>query len=449
MARKVNLEDAGRNPGFDMTLWDQDTVEFRSLSKTMSTASTLSRLNTVLDVVDFGSIFVEIGLWIYEYVQNIQAKEQLNSYIRELAPARFSLVFFKKLVDIWDDHDNGVIDAIQLWNTQQKDADEGVSGACYKENAKEQLAFKIEQGFAGLLEKLSQVTNETIWEEVMALDEARENMGISEWLHNDPSFESVVQAVYENEENAPPNTGDQSTSYQVASPPQSLPADRVNGTNLVYVELEGDQGALWKLFGPFWSYQEASDLEEEAGIRHRYQELARTDDTVELKLVNSDGQTVENGKELTLDTSTNKATWSEGTIMDLVPTSRMNLIPTNGWTVFKAVNRIDHPARLNYTSECNREAGWQIAYNKTMNRPDDTGLFEYRRTKTEVGIARYEYELPDPFTGEGGGRFIDYPQVLINLEDMEALSMTFDYSNRVREVDPMDPAFVHPRVYID
>jgi hypothetical protein len=415
------------------------------IKSALSLAKWFKVAGRVLAVVDVLGFVADIGLWIYDAVANAQAEGKLKDYIRDLNVARFAALQLSMINKVWENSENDIKTAITVWIDQQNDADAGVPSMCYKEHHNEILAEKLDTIFESLVGNLSLVTNETIWSALQKKDQDRIALGIDDWLSDDLSFTQTVNAVYQ-------ATGDDGNGavptsnyeYTPGQPVQPLPASQINGTNCAYAELSGGKGAIWKIFGYFWSYQQVSTVANKPGIRHRLAEKSRTATTVLLQLVTSNGVAVANGPELTLDTSTNELRWANGTIIALDSASKMNLVPTNGWTLFKAYASPGSAYDwVNNTGECNRATGWTVEFNP--GTPTEAGLQEATRNKDFVATTKWRAVPP----GSPIPPVKAYPQVELNLT-AGTMRTTWDADPTYGFfIQPLDMSLLFPRIGID
>jgi len=446
--RIKKLDQAGSSLNFDLDLWKGSEVDHQ-IQSALRSAKWARLAEKIFLFFDIAGLVGDIGFWIYEHVQNVKAEAQLKGYIKDLNVARFTAAQLARINKVWDNSESDMKIAIGSWVDAQKDADAGVPDKCYMEYQNEILALKFDGVFQSLVGNLSLITDRSIFEELQKKDSDRIVLIGHDWLSDDYDFMDLMKQVYgndyvENPTSPPPATGAGNSTYLPGQPVESLPVGQITGENVAYAELTGGKGALWKIFGYFWSFQELATKANQPGIRHRLSEESRSGSKVVLKLVTSDGKAVSDTNQLlTLDTAANELKWSNGTVLSLDPASKKNLVPTNGWTMFKAYTApLDSGAAawVNNTSECNRANGWRVLF--TDGSTPKTGLKEMKRNKDSVGVTTWDE--PPPQVNEPPTMV--YPRVEM---DLPGKTMKYYYSSSYTLTYGIDMDLVYPRLGVD
>ncbi|KFA52709.1 hypothetical protein S40293_11295 [Stachybotrys chartarum IBT 40293] len=441
--RIKKLERAGESLNFDLDLW-QGSSSSELLQNSLRSARWAKIADRIFTFLDIAGVVGDIGFWIYDHVQNVRAERELKGYIRELVIARFAAAQLAKINEVWENSENDIETALTVWIDHQNGADSGEPTMCYKEYHNEILAEKLSLVFDSLVGNLSLVTNQTVWDELEQKDQDRIANGVNDWLNDDPDYDEVVEEAHRKDEDKDEDEEPASNAeYTPGQPVEPLPASQINGENVAYAELTGGNGALWKIYGYFWSFQQLAVVQNQPGIRHRLSEKSRSDTTVTLQLITSNGNHVANGPELTLNTDTNEIRWANGTTFALDPQSKKNLVPTNGWTMFKAYTGEGAAVNwVNNTAECNRATGWSVNFNQGSDPIQETGFKEMTRNKNIVAATRWTASVP----GLPIPPSITYPRVVM---DLEAKELVYMYNEQYHFSHPMDMDLVFPRLGVD
>lgn len=338
-----------------------------------------------------GSIAAIVGL-ILEVDQAHDVRRQLQSNIKDLDAIRFSVKRLEMQGDVWNTFHGQVGAAAESWLTLQNESDLGVG--CYV-NADEALETAFQNTFNKTITDMAAIDDIAVWNELYEMD--RTSQSFDPWVHDDYNFDKLVQRAKDDlaKDEAEDNDDAELTQeeyeqavedairFQTGDPASGPPA--ASAATIRYLELDENKGAIWKLSGPFWTFQRGPgpDGSEDSTIRHRFQETNRTDTTVNMRLLHTNkGQTVVNST-LTIDLASNTVVFSNETL-PLDPEFNAILVPTTGWnTMLARVNTTDDPFFTD-AYECNSVTGWTL---EDKNGNFNQGLFEFFRDKASLELS--------------------------------------------------------------
>lgn len=345
-----------------------------------------------LEVV--GSIAALVSL-IVEVDQAHDVRRQLRSNIKDLDAIRFSVKRLAMQGSVWNTFHGQLAAAAESWLTLQNESDLGVG--CYV-NADEALETAFQNSFNATITAMAEIDNIAVWNELYEMDRTSQNF--KPWVHDDYNFDQLVQRAMDDKakdaDDAEPTEEEydqaveDAVRFQIADPATAAPAP--NATTIRYLELDDNKGAIWKLAGPFWTFQRGpgTDGSEDSTIRHRFQETGRTNTTVNMKLVHTNKGTTVVDSPLTIDVTNNTVVFS-GETLTLDPEFNAIIIPTTGWnTMLARVNTTDDPFFTD-AYECNSVTGWTL---KDKNGNFNQNLFEFFRDKASLELsARSPFNL--------------------------------------------------------
>lgn len=301
---------------------------------------------------------------------------------------------FQMMMRPWSHYELEILASFKVWIDLQKAADVGTQ--CYfgaddaLENALDSALDKMQEGFF-------KVTDEDVYKACRDEDSL-----FNSWTNEDPSLDQIRAWLKANETDTGEETEDQSTVLEDVVDPPQIPTDQINGHNCRYVELKNGKGALWKLRGPYWTYQEGPTANESLGGRHRLVELERDEDLVYLQkqenpifdglgnvlpptgplepiiMVNLKEGQLFRRLDGTMDDEA--VLWEDH---DLDSGSYSNLIEVNGWTVYLVPFK--DPNFIKSTHECNQVKGWEM---KGLDNTPESDLIEVYRSKTKISSAK-------------------------------------------------------------
>ena len=377
-------------------------------AKVAKMATSLKWASRILKVTEFSAILASFATLIAETVIAHNVRRDLRAAIREMVPIRFQVKLLEMHGRVWDQFQLNITAAADTWVTLQEMADGGVN--CYVD-ADIELAKKVDEATVDMIDAFAAITNETVYARLREED-LRSNNG-DPWLHDEPTYEQILAAVYD--DGAAVSAEDQAAAdSEVAASNNVAPLDpaAVNATNCRYVELTDNKGALWKLSGPFWSYQEGPGPGPGPGgssggdgrvptVRHRLRELERTDSEVRLQLVSTDADS--SVEPLPLAINLPAATINFNGVETAIDASQnSNLVPTNGWNAYFVPLNATAPGAADdvFTNafECNRVAGWKLTWSNSWGGGFSSDLLQQYRDKVRVWVSAQKRngDLRDP-----------------------------------------------------
>ncbi|KAJ2904427.1 hypothetical protein MKZ38_008100 [Zalerion maritima] len=430
--------------------WEEGNPSFAATVR--AEARALRRGVWVGRVFDLAGIVVELAYWVALAVSAQKDKEHFRDIINDNVPVRFVLKKLALQVHVWDVADDQIRDTVASWVALQESADSG--SECFH-SLTAQLMEQLQSISFEAFESVKEVTDEYVWDELDKRDNARVDQG--DWRSDDPGLEEILTIISSDEwqstdgEDEPDWASDfEDFDYSASTEQTPLPLEKVNATNVNYVEMQGEKGALWRLTATAWSFQEGSTINEEdeegeeplkdttRGVRHRLQELYRTDTEVVLQVNHTDtigtipesarynvvidmsAGTLKNSSDSTKNLAIDQTTWS-------------NMAPVNGWNVYYVPSTDDSLGWWEAMEECNRIKGWQAVEGSSV----EPGLVEFYRNKTFIKGSAIR---------ASSGRKTD-PAFHIDLAK-NTVDLIYDWDDEDIESGTLNATALEPRIFI-